>query len=377
MKTKLILLLCCCALAADATDLESLQCKNENGTIVDWYVLYKLPKISSSSNPLIRQGVAYAYITNATVNQGWKLSTRSIKSALSIPGRTLDLLYKDNVARKIAWLLYSDQAPDVPAKPTFGHAKGAVVADLVDGFWMIHSVPNFPSDTRYHYPDSGERNGQSFLCISIKSEELDVISPQLVYNQVIPYSYHIPEDFPQRSSLVDVSQRPTIRNPPFYRKQVIKSMRGTEFTSFAKTSKWQRELYGDFVAPQLQASLMVESWQNGRGKLPSKCQAMRVYNVDSILLEAANIQFSSTLDHSKWAVTASNRNNKNWICIGDINRADGQLNRGGGTVCLNSSALRRAYKGLINDYERCPEVRKQVSTTSAPKVTPTGTTSKN
>jgi len=31
------------------------------------------------------------------------------------------------------------------------------------------------------------------------------------------------------------------------------------------------ELYMDWVAPTLQSNLLVETWQNGRGKLPSSC----------------------------------------------------------------------------------------------------------
>lgn len=61
------------------------------------YVLYKLPKVSTSSDPLIRQGLAYLYITNVTVGTGWRLSTRSIGSNSSVPGITLAPLY-DNVS---------------------------------------------------------------------------------------------------------------------------------------------------------------------------------------------------------------------------------------------------------------------------------------
>lgn len=35
--------------------------------------------------------------------------------------------------------------------------------------------------------------------------------------------------------------------------------------------KFCSDLYGDFVAPQLQTDLYVQSWLNGRGKLPSIC----------------------------------------------------------------------------------------------------------
>lgn len=56
-------------------------------------MLYKLPKIQTSSNPLIREGLAYLYITNVTIRTGWQLSTRPISSSNSIPGITLAPLY--------------------------------------------------------------------------------------------------------------------------------------------------------------------------------------------------------------------------------------------------------------------------------------------
>lgn len=54
--------------------------------------------MSQSSNPLIRSGLAYLYITNKTVakaNGGWQLSTKKISDKNSIPGNTLTLLYND------------------------------------------------------------------------------------------------------------------------------------------------------------------------------------------------------------------------------------------------------------------------------------------
>jgi len=41
----------------------------------------------------------------------------------------------------------------------------------------------------------------------------------------------------------------------------------------------------------------------------------RVENVSSVTLNADNIRFKSTEDHSKWAAAY-----KDWVCIGDINR---------------------------------------------------------
>jgi hypothetical protein len=47
----------------------------------------------------------------------------------------------------------------------------------------------------------------------------------------------------------------------------------------------------------------------------------RVENVSSVSLNAANIHFKSTEDHSKWVTAYKDYNTaKDWVCVGDINR---------------------------------------------------------
>jgi hypothetical protein len=86
-------------------------------------------------------------------------------------------------------------------------------------------------------------------------------------------------------------------------------------------------------------------------------------------------------DHSKWAVTfppssadggarASRRllggralnltagvrgdGHPRSVCIGDINRAGHQLQRGGGTVCfIRNSALWETFSPIVNEYYAC------------------------
>lgn len=55
-------------------------------------------------------------------------------------------------------------------------------------------------------------------------------------------------------------------------------------------------------------------------------------------------------DHSKWQVSSPN---KNWICVGDINRQEHQKVRGGGTVCQYSQPISQLYRKTIKDMEPC------------------------
>lgn len=63
----------------------------------------------------------------------------------------------------------------------------------------------------------------------------------------------------------------TNKNAPFYHISGISSKQGVEFTSFAKSKEFKKDLYEDLVAPYLKTDLFVESWLNGAGKLQSDC----------------------------------------------------------------------------------------------------------
>ncbi|XP_020724105.2 plancitoxin-1 isoform X1 [Bombus terrestris] len=349
-----------------------LQCKDEKDVPVDWYVLYKLPKVHTSSNPLIREGIAYLYITNATIETGWQVSSRPIGSNNSIPGITLAPLYNQDNKNESIWSLYNDSPPNSSYAWSFGHTKGVVMANSDQGFWLIHSVPNFPpvpksgvqtrrlkrenitADGKYSYPVSGTFYGQSFLCISLGSDQFDIIGEQLIYNEIAVYAKNIPDILgKQYPVLKNAINQKHIKTPPYNHKAVIRSLRMIEFISFAKDGKWGKDLYGDFVAPQLQTDLYVQSWLNGRGKLPSICTRRKIYNVKSFEFDVANVNFASSQDHSKWAITDTKKSANRWVCIGDINRADTQYSRGGGIVCFKEARLWTDYRNIINDVEPC------------------------
>lgn len=78
-------------------------------------------------------------------------------------------------------------------------------------------------------------------------------------------------------------------------------------------------------------------------------QYFRVFNIDEINIKYLNYSFNSLKDHSKWAIGEE----KDWICIGDINRQEHQKKRGGGTVCFQSHAITQVYREIVEDVEPC------------------------
>ncbi|XP_059610701.1 plancitoxin-1 [Phlebotomus argentipes] len=323
----------------------ALSCRNDQGEPIDWYNLYKLPKKIST-------GVHFLALTEN--DNDWRLSEEPIDDPQSIPGRTLSQLTDQHLV-----LMYNDEPPEGATDGTRGHTKGVVATDGETGFWLIHSVPKFPSKLGldYTFPKTGTIYGQSFLCVTFNSTEMDTIGLQLHMNEPHFYEINIPEalkgSFP---NLVKASDMKMVSDPPYWRLEQIKSKEGNAFSSFAKSAKFKKELYMDWVAPVLGSSLVVESWLHGPGRLETNCSIpFPILNLRDVMVhvQKQRTNFRSLDDHSKWAVALEN--NKDWICVGDINRAEHQMVRGGGTLCRWDKKVATAYRSTILDVEPCPE----------------------
>lgn len=300
------------------------------------------------------------FLTNNSYNE-WSLSTHKIDESSSMAALTLEPLFKDPL---VLLLAYNDEFPNGQVIFEGGHTKGLVATDGNTGIWFIHSVPKFPSIPKYEYPHTGTHYGQSFLCVTFNATEMEKIGEQLLFNEPNIYYERLPvtlnEKFP---NLELVAQKQWIKLAPFNNILNVKSLQGKEFKSFAKSPKYNKELYEDFVAPMLDTNLLVETWRNGAGNLKSNCSLNdKVYNIESLELEDLNIKFHTTLDHSKWAVSQSvglkfwrwrYPSTSNWICVGDINRQQHQMVRGGGVLCQQNKKVAKQFRKLVKEYESC------------------------
>lgn len=169
--------------------------------------------------------------------------------------------------------MYNDQPPDHRTQSNKGHTKGVVFADEKSGFWLIHSVPHFPLLTsNYIYPRTAAEYGQSFLCITLDTSNLNAVGTQLQYNQPEIYSQYIPQALKTKfPALADAAVNVTVTKAPWFHSKTLVTKNGAEFVSFAKSKQFAKELYVDWVAVALNTSLMVETWPNGAGRLPSDC----------------------------------------------------------------------------------------------------------
>lgn len=343
-----------------------MQCLNEKNQPVDWYYLYKLPMIKTSSSFLVKTGVAYAFMSSDSTG-GWQMSNYGIDSKNSFPGQTLAHLYKDAVSENHVsepsdemWIMYNDQPPNGNVSFTRGHSKGVIAGNDDGGVWLVHSVPHFPPppETKtYSYPKTGLKNGQSFLCISMDAQTLDTAALQLIFNDPLLYSQHFGDEalkrYPQLHNVTKFEGK--VSSPPYTHKVKLTSKSGSSFISYAKASKFMKDLYDDYLTEDLKAALRVETWPNGKDRLQSDCvKPFHTENIDDVKIGVN--EFSSHKDHSKWAISTDE--SKPWTCVGDINRAKTQFVRGGGTVCFQDRRVHSSYYQIVAGVEGCSKPSK-------------------
>lgn len=347
-----------------------ISCYNDQGDAVDWFYIYKLPKEHGSKSP--EQGEMYLLLDQGS--EGWTEGKGTVNDTTSALGRTVGQLYTQGKNTDIAYILYNDQKPHEDSsgdrwvdnsESRGGHTKGVVLLDKNQGFWLVHSTPQFPPVQQageYYYPSSGEINGQNFICVTYPLDHFQTIGEQLEINQPNVYDCSIPESLasqvPSLAALCDKKNRKyeffphakTVSN----RSVTLTSKGGTNFISFAKGASFDNDLYHAWVAPTLQSDLLVQFWIRSPGILPSNCsEDWKVLNI-KLLNPGQTFSFKTSQDHSKWAVSPSETGaGGGWVCVGDINRDKAEEKRGGGTVCHRDPVVWKAYRTAALDCEDC------------------------
>ncbi|CAJ0565960.1 unnamed protein product, partial [Mesorhabditis spiculigera] len=289
-----------------------ISCKGLDGQNVDWFVAYKLPQGVNGSD-----GRSFIYADGK--NSQWTQSKKLISDENSAIAATISQIYRqDESAFRFA---YSDDGPATKSDGYRGHAKGVLNFDSSTGFWLLHSVPNYPPIGSYSYPQTGVKFAQSFVCITAATDALNEIGDHLRYIQSNPFNIGLPEKFAakypilrtiaQKKSLPTSTVKYTLNNQ-------LTTVNGAKFFAFAKHKKFDKDLWHDLIVPTTRASFGVQSWLNGGSDdLGSTCTSEgNVYDIDEINL--LGTKFSSSKDHSKWAVSDDVR--VPMVCIGDLNR---------------------------------------------------------
>lgn len=326
----------------------TLSCRNPNGEPVDFWVALKFPR-----------GYQYAYAdssllqTQASIT--WTTGS-SLNSKNSFWWHTHQHL--DNL--QYGALFYNDEDPDGRSHGN-GHMKGTIGLANQGGFWIIHSIPRFPqvSKNDWSLPTSAWHYGQSAICVSFAADQIEVVTQALKFARPHVYSFsQLPQSlvttYPGARSLMPVGSKSLVNsnaNPQFIVLPVT-SRGGYDFNLFIKSPKYIAKLH-QLIGQHFQSTFAWETWRR-LYKLKSCCQPQCGYdieNVEEIRIDTKIPEWKYTLDHSKWGISL--KDEKQILCIGDLNRASSQEHRGGGFLCMNDPRFWRLFADIVSRVEAC------------------------
>ncbi len=246
---------------------------------------------------------------------------------------TLEQLWNPN----ISYVIYNDESPlNKPYNPTYGHTKGIIATDGTQGFWLQHSTPKWPLGPNYAQSYEGLTSngfdyGQHFFCITLSNSEINRLAGHLQINHPNIQDSQIGQEAGANMTSLASGQYTTA---PICETITLRTD-SHDWTVFAKTAKWNNELYNACISPTLDQSLEVESWIRGSACKPT--QEVR----DIKAVQFNNHSWTEYNDHSKWVV--GNRS----ICFSDINRMTTQATRGGGAICVNDKQIHEDFSEAI------------------------------
>jgi deoxyribonuclease-2 len=358
----------------------AFECINDVGKPVDSWLIIKKPKgteyfyydsydnifnISPNSlNNTLSGALAY------TIKQLWSSNTNYVIYNDQIP--KLNTYYNDLYNE-----LYNDLLQENSAT-NYGHTKGLFAFDETNdnGFWITHSIPLFPLGPKQtnEYIGLGSNAftyAQNALCLSVSADTINNMASKFLLNKPQIYDYKLIIDENEdinKNIYKNIYKYENIKRLIDGEYSKVKSceltyletQKGTKFTLYAKSAEWNNDLYSECVTPSQEDTLWVESWIRGSSIGPScplyKYDTLDVKYLDFVIdnddidskIYSSN-SWSETQDHSKWAITE----NKNIICMGDINRMKTQYSRGGGTACFEDKTLHSIFKTATTQTNEC------------------------
>ncbi len=356
---------------------EPVTCRSQAGQHVDWWIALKWPATASPASQGAPAGSAFSYIESSSTS--WSLGADIGALQGNALAATLRPLYEAQQPG-LAYVLYNDAFPNGTVSITSAHAKGVLASDELQGFWLVHSAPKFPtppSSTAYQgLPLPEHKYGQSFLCVSFAHQQLELVAALLVLEQVhfleatwpdlalsagmdkpSPNVVDMFTDDTGNQSIQTVLGHSTLEQSHHeHVQQPLQSSGGVQLMAFAKVpSQHPIFLYEQLVEPAFGSAFAAETWQNGWGPMPSLCPPVVPFpSLNVRIIDVQKASWPITEDHSKYALSLDPGHHV--VCIGDLNRETHQLFRGGGTLCfVNQVEVHAAFAAVVEATDICPE----------------------
>lgn len=317
-----------------------------------------MPRRTESSDPNVSVGLGYIYGDAKSYQDPsnfWSNSSKSIGDPTSAVGRTVQQVYDNAASSGQGYQFYNDENPDGTTSMTYGHTKGILGWQANSAFWLVHSVPKFcdtPANVQsYAYPSTGEEYGQSMICVSLNTANVDNAFAQFMYTNPQVYGSQwvssMTSQMPNgnafvNSGTVDTNAASNVIN--------ISTVGGVEFMHFAKTVAWGKSIYGDLIGPYYGQAMVVETWQRPyEAPLQPPQVGEAVYSVRTLAAPSyANwdgVTWKESEDHAKWGIVTDR--SVPVVCIGDINKQVTQWKRSGGMLCITDKTLHASYNIMI------------------------------
>jgi deoxyribonuclease-2 len=260
-------------------------CLDESGQPVDYWVALKVPLGSN-------------YFVYTSANDGsFALSPYNLsQSTQGCIMQTVQQIYNfNNETHPVDYGAYNDAPPPpiAAASSVYAHSKGIIMTNATTGFWLIHSVPEWPNTiAQGPAPLPDFTYGQSFMCVTVTASTMDLIAQQLMINRPKIYDRVRSQAFYNTLPNVDKLLKNQYTKDPNNSTTNWKSLNGKPFTQFAKSGPYcKRDLWDDFVAPYFHNAINVETWRNGAGgRISSICGANGMKNSPYDVMEVQSVK---------------------------------------------------------------------------------------
>jgi deoxyribonuclease-2 len=301
----------------------ALSCLNADSEPTDVWTILKSPKTADT------------FLYAASAKDDLTIPSYSLNDTSS---GALSATMKQLWLTETSYVLYNDEAPGASTyNYSVGHTKGvlAISSTASEGFWLIHSIPNFPQGPRVSsegyvgLPSSAWTYGQNAYCLSLDAPTLDLLAYSFRLTWPNIYEYRLTTTVKNTLHNITLLTQGATSSAPICQNHTITTTGGLSHTIFAKSAAWNNDLWSACVGPVLKEDLLVESWIRGSAIGPSCTSSYTVEDVQSVNYRNGE-SWSEYNDHSKWATSADG----SWTCHGDINRMTTQYERGGGGVCV-------------------------------------------
>src|SRR5258708_6228983 len=237
---------------------------DESGKAVDWWFIYKVPKLTLDAQSDSATGYEYVYFDANAINV--VKSPNRLDQGNGALNLTLNSVFKKPAATT-GWILYNDEKPaDAPGgdDTNLGHTKGVIAFDTDSGtaFWLLHSWPKYADPGAPGMPTP--IYGQTFLCISLDIKTANALAAQMANHQE-PQTY-LPRTakLSTKDPLYQLTLLKTATAPGDSDALDFQSAGGMKFKVIAKNRNWGKDFWNDLVGPTLKADMDVETWIRGK-----------------------------------------------------------------------------------------------------------------